>query len=646
MGFDTQKPAAPMPFTGRHLCGVLLVLALLPLAAAHKSTLPPGVDERTRALQALSRLTFGARPGDLEHLLGVGVERWIDQQLHPQDIDDSSLISRLSAFRTLRMSRAELIRNFPPPARIRDVAQGREELPHDPEIRAIYEDQLVRYRAKDSKADDRELRPIAAGDFDERLAAIIELPPAARIPWLLRLSPEERVGVLEALKGDRRERLLAGMSDDEREVIMAMDHPQQVIRNELIEAKILRATYGERQLEEVMTDFWLNHFNVFLGKGLEAYELDSYEHDVLRPRALGRFEDLLVATARSPAMLFYLDNWLSVGPASEFATGIGRSPQRRGARLPAAPRPSRMRQSGLNENYGRELLELHTLGVDGGYTQKDVTEVAKVFTGWTLKQPREGGGFCFDPRKHQPGPKYVLGHKIHENGEKEGLEVLHILARHPATAHFISTKLAMRFVSDKPPRELVERMAKSFLKTKGDIREVLNTMLRSPEFWAPEAIHAKVKTPLEFVVSSLRSTGAEVTDAAALARQLELLGMPLYGAQPPTGYSMKAEAWVSSSALLGRMNFAVRLAGGRIRGVQVAPIPLPPSKDTTDPTAVLEILENRILEGGVSSGTHAIISAQLEDPQISRCRLDDPPRPPDVELMEALLLGSPEFQRR
>ena len=316
-----------------------------------------------------------------------------------------------------------------------------------------------------------------------------------------------------------------------------------------------------------MTDFWFNHFNVFIGKGADRYLLTSYERDVIRPHALGKFEDLLVATAQSPAMLFYLDNWLSVGPNSDVANGI---PKRKQLQLAQAASitadqcsQAKGKRNGLNENYGRELMELHTLGVNGGYTQKDVTEVARVFTGWTLKQPRQGGGFTFEERMHEPGDKIVLGHRIKPKGEKEGREVLHLLAHNPSTAKFICTKLAMRFVSDDPPPALVDRMAQTFLKKDGDIREVLKTMLHSPEFWAPEAYRAKVKTPLEFVVSAVRASGAEVNDAMPLARQLQNMGMPLYGMQPPTGYSMKADAWVNSSALLGRMNFALALTTGK-----------------------------------------------------------------------------------
>jgi uncharacterized protein (DUF1800 family) len=466
------------------------------------------------------------------------------------------------------------------------------------------------------------------------------------------MSPEDQRAVGTSLKGGKRDEFMEGMKPQQRETLMALNNPQQVVTSELVQSKLLRAIYSERQLEEVMTDFWFNHFNVYIGKGADRYMLTGYERDVIRPRALGKFEDLLVATAQSPAMLFYLDNWLSVGPDSDFANGIRRNNNynwRRPARprRPAPARQAKGRRSGLNENYGRELMELHTLGVNGGYTQKDVTEVARVLTGWTLRQPRQGGGFIFEERMHEPGDKHVLGHRIKSDGENEGREVLHILAHHPSTAKFISTKLAMRFVSDDPPPALIARMTQTFLKKNGDISEVLKTMFHSPEFWAPEAYRAKVKTPLEFVVSAVRTSGAEVSDALPLARQLQTMGMPLYGMQPPTGYSVKADAWVNSSALLERMNFALALTAGKLKGVQVDPGQMPAAGTApADSEATLTALENSLLGGNVSRQTHDTIAAQMNDPNISQRRLDDPARAPNISTIAGLLLGSPEFQRR
>jgi uncharacterized protein (DUF1800 family) len=378
---------------------------------------------------------------------------------------------------------------------------------------------------------------------------------------------------------------------------------------ELSEQKILRAAFSERQLEEVMVDFWFNHFNVFAGKGATMTHLTAYERDAIRPHLLGRFRDLLGATAKSPAMLFYLDNWQSAGP-SRVDSLLARRRAMFDSR-PTAQRESRRR--GLNENYGRELLELHTLGVDGGYTQQDVVDVARAFTGWTIDQPRLGGGFRFDDRLHDAGEKVILGQKIKAGGgQSDGERVLDMLASHPSTATSIATKLARRFVADTPPPSLVGRAAARFRETGGDIREVVRTILTAPEFYAPEAYRAKVKTPFEFVVSTIRATGSDVTEAMPLVQAVRQLGMPLYMCQPPTGYADRADAWVNTGALLNRMNFALQLVGGRIRGVRAG---------SAAPAAAL---------GGEISETTAATIARASDPRQNA----------------ALTLGSPEFQRK
>jgi len=652
------------------------------------------MDAQKRAVHALNRLTFGPRAGDVERVKQTGVDQWIELQLHPDKIDDSALDRKLDPFRTLRMRTREIVENFPPDQLIKQIADGKASLPQDPTKRAVYEAQLQHYEDKQEHKDkDKDISkaeaphsgdaqnpcrdgacPVSAESTqpadpeqtrrrEERRRAnlraqeLLDLPPDERMKEILKMSPEDRRTIATTTKGARADALMEGMSPQQKETMQALNNPQQVVVNELTEAKLLRAIYSERQLDEVMTDFWFNHFNVFINKGADRYLLTSYERDAIRPHALGKFEDLLVATAKSPAMLFYLDNWLSVGPDSEIALGIApHQPHRRvdgpGPNgRPPRPRSNKAKQaSGLNENYGRELMELHTLSVNGGYSQKDVTEVAKVFTGWTLDQPRKGGDFRFEPRMHEPGDKIVLGHRIKEHGEKEGLEVLHLLAHNPNTARFISQKLAMRFVSDDPPPALVDRMTKAYLKKNGDIREVLRTMFKSPEFWSPEAYRAKVKTPLEFVVSAVRASGAQVEDARALIGTLNNMGMMPYGMQPPTGYSMKADVWVNSSALLGRMNFALGLAAGKIRGIKIDPAARPAaagaSEATPDAQQTLTTLENSLLSGDISKQTHDTISKQLEDPKISQRRLDDPRRPPNVAAITGLILGSPEFQRR
>jgi uncharacterized protein (DUF1800 family) len=653
----------------------LAVSAQFAIAKKDKRAATAQMDEKARALHALNRLAFGPRPGDVERVAAMGVDKWIDQQLRPDKIDDHALDARLEQFRTLRMSTREMVENFPPPQVIKAIAEGKQSMPSDSARRAVYEAQLERYQEKkEQKQEAANTDSSSAGGSgkaaqmsdeeqarrrEDRLYAdlksedLLDLPPDQRMKAILKMSPEDQRALEASLKGDKRDEFMEGMKPQQRETLMALNNPEQVVTSELVQSKLLRAIYSDRQLEEVMTDFWFNHFNVFIGKGADRYMLTGYERDVIRPRALGKFEDLLVATAQSPAMLFYLDNWLSVGPNSDFANGIPkRNNNYNWRRPPRPPRPAPVKQakgkrSGLNENYGRELMELHTLGVNGGYTQKDVTEAARVLTGWTLKQPREGGGFVFEERMHEPGDKRVLGHRIKSGGEKEGRDLLHILARHPSTAKFISTKLAMRFVSDDPPSTLIDRMTQTFLKKSGDIGEVLKAMFHSPEFWAPESYRAKVKTPLEFVVSAVRTSGAEVSDALPLARQLQTLGMPLYGMQPPTGYSMKADAWVNSSALLGRMNFALALTAGKLKGVQVDPGQmLGASASPADSQGTLTALENNLLAGNVSRQTHDTIAAQMNDSKISQRQLDDPARPPNTSAIAGLLLGSPEFQRR
>jgi len=635
------------------------------------------MDEQKRAVHALNRLAYGPRPGDIDRITGMGVDKWIDQQLHPDRIDDHEVAARLAPFRTLRMDTRELVETFPSPQVIKAIADGKQSLPSDPAKRAVYEAQLQRYQEKREKKQQADAnRPGAATPADKAVQVtdtqqerrredhlyadlkaedLLDLPPDERMKAILKMSPEDQRALEASLQGDKRDEFMEGMKPQQRETMMALNNPQQVVTSELVQGKLLRAIYGNRQLEEVMTDFWFNHFNVFIGKGADRYLLTSYERDVIRPRAMGKFEDLLVATAQSPAMLFYLDNWLSVGPNSDFANGIPKRSNNFNRRRPIRPRRPPMakqtkgKRGGLNENYGRELMELHTLGVDGGYTQKDVTEVARVLTGWTLKQPKQGCGFVFEERMHEPGDKSVLGHRIKASGEKEGREVLHILARQPATAKFISTKLAMRFVSDNPSPALVDRMAQTFLKKNGDIREVLKTLFRSPEFWAPDAYRAKVKTPLEFLVSAIRASGAEVSDALPLARQLQAMGMQLYGMQPPTGYSMRAETWVNSSALLGRMNFALALTTGKLKGVQVDTDHIVGTgkiagDSASGSEATLSALETSLLAGDVSRQTHETISAQMQTNAIKTG--DKQASPQGTSQIAGLLLGSPEFQRR
>jgi uncharacterized protein (DUF1800 family) len=416
---------------------------------------------------------------------------------------------------------------------------------------------------------------------------------------------------------------------------------QNEIVNEVMEAKMVRAVYSERQLAEQLSDFWFNHFNIFVYKDMDRWYLIPYERDAIRPHVLGKFRDLLEATAKSPAMLFYLDNSSSADPHAFDRLKAHPVRARFGEKLPPLG-PKR----GLNENYGRELMELHTLGVDGGYKQEDVISVARAFTGWTIESPREKPAFYFDERIHDPDPKRVLGKNIKGGGIKDGEQVLDLLVKNQNTARHISLQLAEHFVSDDPPPALVARMAKTFAKSKGDIRAVMITMIYSPEFWSRAAFRAKVKTPFELVASATRSLGADVDQPAQLAQWVARIGEPLYQCLPPTGYSDKAAAWVSTGALLSRMNFAVSLTSNKVRGAQVDINSLVGTDVGGNPHLALERVESEFLAGQVSDSTRATLEKEMIEPRILGAKLDDPVTHVNISLITGLVLGSPEFQKR
>jgi uncharacterized protein (DUF1800 family) len=451
----------------------------------------------------------------------------------------------------------------------------------------------------------------------------------------------------------------AGGRDADPEKIRAAippeNRPRRVIE-ELSAARIVRAVDSERQLDEVMADFWMNHFNVFAGKGLDRVFVTSFERDVVRPRMWGRFEDLLMATAKSPAMLFYLDNARSAADdAHRPAASAGRRALRAGRALGRDPEMARLAKErapkGLNENYARELLELHTLGVDGGYTQRDVTELARVLTGWSIGRPREElrgsrfeireepGEFVFRARVHDAGGKMVLGVTLPPGGGmEEGERMIRILANHPATARHIATKLCGRLVADDPPKELIDRVAKRFLATGGDLRETVRSVVTSPEFLDPKFYRAKVKPPFEYVVSAVRAAGG-TTDGRALARQLVQMGEPLYLCQPPTGYSDRSEAWVSAGALIARLNFALTLAAGQLPGTTVDFARLVPDGMSRSPERSVDLLARALLGGDLSDSTRATIQDRLASSTPGA-------PPPSVATVAGLILGSPEFQRQ
>jgi uncharacterized protein (DUF1800 family) len=659
-----------------------------------------------RILHALSRFTFGPRPGDLDAVRTMGLDKWFDQQLHPAAINETDLNNRLAEFPAMQWNPEDLLFRVPSNAIIRQTLDGKIPEPDRGALHAVYENQMYRVSAKrqekEQKKAEEQMKPqmAAAGGGNNDVAEalmqaaappqgamdanqmnvakaapampvddgefrrMLDLPPQQRVLHLVAMQPEAFDGFYKSLKPQQRNARTLDLSPDLKEVVADLQNPQQLVNEEIIAQRLTHDIYANAQLQEVMTDFWLNHFNVFLHKNeATPYYLVSFERDVIRPRALGKFEDLLEATAHSPAMMLYLDNASSIGPDSMAAERAERRPNN-----------NKKKHEGLNENYARELMELHTLGVNGGYSQADVTQVARILTGWSVERPERGGGFQFDPNRHEPGTKIVMGEKFKDHGEQEGRELLHMLATQPATAQFISRKLAVRFVSDDPPQALVDRMAKVFLSSDGDISAVLSTLFHSPEFWDANVYRAKVKTPIEFVVSAARAGNADIENMQPLANAVREMGMPLYGCVTPNGYSWKSDTWVSTNALVNRMNFALSLAANRLPGIAIA---WDPTDTMNNDAATLEInptapdpqveesrLESLLVTGGVSDSTRTAVLQQFEqqrnqnqngaaampvmaaaDRQKYRTKAVTDAEKQD-QVLAGLLLGSPEFQRR
>src|SRR5882724_6031996 len=548
-------------------------------APANKSAAKLSQDQRI--LHVLNRLGFGARPGDIERVKAMGIDNYINQQLWPNKIDDSSSEAKLQNLGTLRMTTAELYEKYPQPGQLLKKLEKRDALPAD---LAAARGNRVKGGANAAPAASAPKSGAAMsteGPGEMQGPEMAKGVDAAKTPAANGANPANNPPYRKALMEYFKENNL---------------RPAQFLTGELQMSRILRAIYSERQLQEVMVDFWTNHFNVYAAKGADRWLLTSYDRDTIRPHTLGKFYDLLLADAQSPAMLFYLDNFLSVSPNAQPAQqrpGAARGPlaNLRMSNNPQDQRPQQQQQRrGINENYARELMELHTLGVDGGYTQKDVQEVARCFTGWTIIAPRGAGAaaqaimngpmaemartkpgtFIFRPGVHDNGEKMVLGHKIPAGGgAKDGLMVLDILAHHPATAKFIATKLVRHFVSDDPPKALVDRVAATFAKTDGDIRETLKAIFFSPEFNSQEAYRAKIKRPFELVVSAVRTLEGDTNGGPQLHQWIARMGQPLYGFQTPNGYSDTAESWVNTGGLLERMNFGLALASNRIPGTRV-----------------------------------------------------------------------------
>jgi uncharacterized protein (DUF1800 family) len=595
-------------------------------------------------LHAMNRLAYGPRPGDSERVRQMGLAKWIDQQLAPNSIDDKALNARLENLPTLSMSSAQLIAEYPQPKQAAVQAAKRADAASNSNPQTANNGTPPPAPPSSSAA---------VGQSGPNNSPEVNVADKSSVPVSMKTKPSPTNPEAAAnltTPGAGKRNVLTGPDPNAVPRVIADDSkkPQRVIE-ELSMAKVTRAIYSERQLQQVMDDFWFNHFNVYAAKGEDKWYLTSYERDVIQPHTLGKFKDLVTATAQSPAMLFYLDNFLSADPNAAQRQAALRAMRQNRGRFNRPPQPQNQQPKkntrGLNENYGRELMELHTLGVEGGYTQKDVTELARCFTGWTIEKPRLDPQFKFDEKLHDPDQKIVLKKKIHAGGMKDGEQAIELLAKHPSTAKFISTKLARRFVSDNPPAPLVARMAKTFESSDGDIRAVMHTMIYSPEFWSREAYRAKIKTPFELVISAVRALGTDVDTAMPLVQWVGRIGEPLYQCQPPTGYADNAEAWVNTGALLNRLNFSLTLAGNKVRGSR-ADVGSLLGVDAAEPKVALQRALEIFLGGQASPTTLETLQKQLDSPQVLQAKLDDPVKKVDLGVVTGLVLGAPEFQRR
>ena len=663
------------------------------------------LNPRERAQQMLNRFTYGPRPGDLERVLTMGTDAWFAQQLNPDSIPDGGLQKRMQDYPTLGLSPEQTLAIFPDRGAVQQVADGKRPYPADPLLASVYEVQIAKLLAEREnnahpRAELTDAQKDAAKKADQATAAriageLFALPKNQRMAALNRMPVEDRIAFANNVPGDQRNTLMADFTPRERETLYAMQGgvgSQYRIYDELAQAHVLREVLSERQLQEVMTDFWFNHFNVFMNKDSDQWYTPAYERESIRPHALGKFRDLLLATAQSPAMMIYLDNWLSIGPDS-LANGVN----------PKNPN-SKPGKRGLNENYGREVMELHTLGVNGGYTQADVTHLSAILTGWSVDRPNQGGPFVFDPKKHEPGTKEWFGYTIDEQGNvlnapastpalprgpvpvvkmsgdtpegmRQGFTALSILAGAPQTAHFVCRLIAQRFVADEPPPALVDRMAARWVATDGDVKEVLRALVDSPEFNSRRYFRNKVKTPQEFLASAFRATATDPQNPGAMVGKLKELGEPPYQKLEPTGYYITADHWMNTGALVDRLNFADQLthnhfanqkfdsthvlafglmadrtlagsvaenSAGKVRALSVADVDGGASAINAanlGSDVALRVLEGTLIGGTISAKTDNFIHGQMAQQPTAN--------PADtLNLLTALLLGSPEFQLR
>jgi uncharacterized protein (DUF1800 family) len=649
-----------------------LVTGLLPYLGTASGRFDRRLSSDQQVIHALSRLTFGPRPGDIEEVRRVGVTKWIDLQLHPESIPENpALEKRLAPLKTLRMSLADVVKEYTPAQNAPFIApfQQLNTLLTDEERRKVLNGTAEERTAVLKSLDPEKRKQILVAlpqnvisftpDFKQEAEAAqkmrqeeMQKEMRRRNPQLNDLLNPDQINAARSGNKEQLTALFAYLEPDKRPIVASLlpplsmaqapefrregqrlRTPRLVASEDLKEAKVFRAVYSNRQLEEVLVDFWLNHFNVDANKNITQVAnlvhllIGSYERDAIRPHVLGHFKDLLLATARHPGMLYYLDNWESVAPGA-FSVGPF-APNRgflNGVPNTIIPSPLARQAHGINENYGREVMELHTLGVNGGYTQDDVIAVARCFTGWTVSNP-ETPEFVFASFMHDFGEKTVLGHKIPAGGgESDGLQVIDILAHHPSTATFISRELAQRFVADDPPQALIDRMAQTFTKTDGDLRAVLSTMFSSAEFFSEGAWQSKVKSPFEMVASTVRAMGAEVTDTYWLVQKIADMGEPLYGKLEPNGYSNIGDPWLSTTGIVGRINFSTALASGLVPGVSIDPS----RWEGKDQLTITRDLLGR--------NAHAQTLTALESGLQGKT--------PTPLFIASLVLSSPDFQRR
>jgi uncharacterized protein (DUF1800 family) len=629
---------------------VFCVQAKTPRAGEKPRHKTAALSGERRVAHVLNRLTFGARPGDMERVKAMGVEAFIAQQLDPDSLDDTALRAKLGKLPTLAMATPVIIEQYSPP-KVAAVPSP-SPLPTANPTSTTQNSTVPKSMDSSMKVPDLATSPVHTGNnvpgmqMEKQMEA--SGPTVGSIPTLPQTA--ENMKTSEGWQKPATAAQTPAASTNKPATpkpIPPAKNPQMVV-TELQRAALLRGVYSQRQLYEVMVSFWENHFSIFAYKDADRYLLTGFDREAVRPFGLGRFRDLLGATAHSPAMLFYLDNWQSSQPRS-YPAGNGKPARTTG---------------GVNENYARELMELHTLGVNGGYTQKDVQEVARCFTGWTIQKPNEEGLFLFRPGMHDDGEKMVLGHRIPAGGGISDAErVLDILASHPSTARFIATKLARRFIADEPPASLIDRAADKFLKTDGSIRETLRVIISSPEFFSAAAYRAKVRTPFEFVVAALRALNASSEADPALLDWIKRMGQPVFGRLTPDGFPDSADQWLASGSLLERFNFASALATNRIKGTRIDTDGFLANVDLTDPHAVADRFTTALLAGDVTQETRVVIE-KIAKEEFAKPFVGSPPltgvgyrnepskssvtavtSPYVVELI-SMLVGAPEFQRR